>query len=162
MDGDSAARSPIERDDLGFPGQFALWSWRIWVLGLHRERSSVPVIDRAFAVLGAAGGGRLTDRLMMTLAEGARRPIDIRPPCYRTLSDDELRLLESVRYLQDGDAVRPLFVLSPMLNTERRGPAHAALGDLSRLLLTAGIDLTAPAGELPYPFSGRRPDRCDA
>jgi len=162
MDNHPAACGEVDYYELAFSEQFVLWSWRIWVLGLYRDRPAVPVIDRACAVLGAPGGGALIDRMMMVLADNARRPIDIRPPCYRTLSDDERRLLGAVRYLQDGDAVRPLFLLSPLLKAERREAVHAAIGDVARLLMSAGVDLTAVGAAPSDPFSLGRRTRCDA
>jgi len=156
MDGSPVADGAIERDGLGFPEQFVLWCWRVWVLGLYRGRCAVPVVERACTELGAAGAGSVVHRMMTALGDGARRPIDIRPPCYPTLSADEQRLLGAVRYLQDGDGVRPLFLLSPLVTADRRGAVLALVADLSRRLLSAGVDLTAAAAG-PQPLRPRHP-----
>ncbi len=159
MDGYCATDGEIGRDGLGFPEQFVLWTMRIWVLGLHQERSVVPVIDQAFSALRTDNGGRLVERMMVALAEGARRTIDIRPPCYPTLSADEQRLLDLVRYLQQDDPMRPLFVLSSFLRPECRGAVRAIGYELARLLLSAGVDLTG-SGIGPAALEPQRRQHC--
>lgn len=159
MDRHSAADGEVERDGLGFPEQFVLWMMRIWVLGLHQERTVVPVIDRAFSALRVDNGGRLVERMMIALAEGARRTIDVRPPCCPTLSVDEQRLLDLLRFLQQEDPMRPLFVLSSFLRPECRGAVRAVGYELARLLLSAGIDLTG-TGVGPAALEPQRRREC--
>lgn len=142
------------RDRLSFAGQFLLWSVRIWVTGYHQQWPAASHIDHAFRVLEADDGGQVLNRLMAALGSGARRPIDIRPPCYRELSADERRVLDVVRYIQAGDETGGLFILSALIKPSARTLVLPLFRQLAAVLLSAGLDLTTRGNRKALPTPG--------
>jgi hypothetical protein len=142
---EDSVSAEYDRDRLTFPRQFLLWSVRIWVAAYHQQRSPMPALERAFVFLGSPAGASLLDRAMTALGEAGRRQIDVRPPCYRALSEDERRILDIATLAQRGDADAPRFLLLSLVAPDRRRTVEARLRDLARDLAAVGLDLASPA-----------------
>jgi hypothetical protein len=151
---DTAEPARAERDRLPFANRFLLWAIRIWVVAYHQQRSPMAVLDRAFGFLGLQRGAELINRTMMALGAAGRRQIDIHPPCYTGLSDDERRILRMVGLAQHGEGTDFRFILLSLVEPGRRQPLESLIRELGRELLSARLDLAWAGAEDPAP-----PDR---
>ena len=142
------------REDLDFGAQLLLWSVRLWVLGVCHRKATIEIIDRAYTMVGCPDGARLLNTAMQTLTLSARRVLDVRPPCFRSISSDEQRLLDAVGCYQQADTVRPRFIISAMSHAQSTPAVLNALEGLSRSLLRGGLRLGADIASIPAATHG--------
>src|SRR5580704_11935123 len=69
---------------------------RWWVLGYRTDNDPVPRIYRSLKKAGVADAAFSLNSFMAVIAESAERPIEIRQPPCRQLSNDEMVLLFAV------------------------------------------------------------------
>lgn len=127
-----------DRLAMPFAEQFALWSMRLWVDG-RRGRPVEHALEGAFRRLHRPEARRRLELFMLSLAHGAIRPIRLWPACSRPVSDDEVRLLDLLRYSQVGEQFAPALLCRGFL---RPGAAAvtARLGrDFAAELAGAGL-----------------------
>ena len=137
---DPVETGPV-RHELDFGGQVVLWSIRLWVLGVCHQKPTHETIDRAYALIGCPDGARFVNAAMQKLTASARRVLDIRPPCFTAISDDEQRLLDAIRCFQRADKVRPRFIVSAISYRQAAPALLNALERLSQCLLLGGLVL---------------------
>ena len=153
---DPAETGPL-RHELDFGGQVLLWSIRIWVIGVRHQRPALETIDKAYTLVGCPDGASSLNTVMQRLTLSARRVLDVRPPCFTSISADEQRLLDATRCYQRGDKVRPRFIVSAM---SHRHAAPALLDALERLSLSlVGAGLTLQGDIASHANTDRGSDR---
>lgn len=132
------------RQSLSFGGQFLLWSVRLWVHGLRHQVPTLDTIDTAYSLVGCPEGATTLTAFMTGLSAGARRKLDIRPPCFRTVSADEDRLLTLIRSLQTEAAVEPRFLIAAITRPDSHARLLPSAERLAQNLLRCGLSVQGP------------------
>lgn len=149
----AAEPTPTPRTLLSFAGQLVLWSVRLRLLGDRQGIPTADTIETAYGLVGCPHAPATLASLVAGLSGAARRPIDIRAPCFRSLSADEDRLLDLVRCFQRDDAVRPRFIVSALVPAAGQPRILALTARLSGHLTAAGLfvggDIRPRTGPVP-------------
>lgn len=107
--------------DMPHPERLIVWAMRVWVVGV-RERISVDEVLRAsFLRAGAPQALPVLDNMMVVIAGGAARVIDVSCVCHEEISVDERTILDVIALFQAGDTLETPLMLRSFLTP------HAAM-----------------------------------
>jgi hypothetical protein len=149
----AAGGAQTPRNSLNFAGQLVLWSVRLRVLGDRQGFPTADTIETAYRLVGCSHGELSIAALVTELTRSARRTLDIRPPCARTLSADEDRVLDLIRCFQRHDPIRPRFIASALVPASAGSRILALTARLAGQLVGAGLaiggDIRPRTGPVP-------------
>lgn len=137
--------SPLLVEELPHAEQFALWAMRFWVFGYQRQVPVEQELGEAFAKVGTVNGAYLLDTVMLTLAGGRCRALEIHCTCNRRVSADEQCLLAALACHQRGQSREAEEHLRPLLTPSALRIVNQRLGLLAAALRAADLVLAAPA-----------------
>ena len=135
--------------DLSLGEHLLVWGTRYWARCQRRQLNPYGVLQRTFALAGAAHAMPMLDAFLAILALGARRPVDIRDHACQTLSPDELALVCSVARRQRHDNTLSQAFVAETIRMPEALSGGEALGLLASRLVEAGHTLPLRACGIP-------------
>ena len=131
----------LDLERLGFADRFLLWAVRLWARGFRGDEAVRGRLEDAFDMCHAPRAVEALDDLLLSLAAGTLRSIEINCPCCREISVDEVALLSWIGDLQRGDAARVERELAALLRPGVVPAARRHVERLSESLAHAGLEL---------------------
>lgn len=125
---------------------------RAWAAAVRHDAAPGAAARAAFGAVGLADVASLIHALMTAIAHGARRPLDIAPPCGPRLTGDEGLILDAIALGRAAGGVDPALALRPVLTLSACRAAGHLCVELGRALADAGAALDGRLDRL-----GRRP-----
>lgn len=126
------------RDDLPTLERTVLWCIRAWVISLSDRPRYAEKIETIFTRLGVGEAIPDLHGLMMTLARGARRTIDVNCVCFPDISADERCLLDALALQQREEHEDAFEVLTGLMTETATMDACDYLARLAFTFTAAG------------------------
>lgn len=105
----------IELPSLSIGGQLFVWGMRRWQYAVNNRICMSASLRPTFEKAGFAGGCELLDEMMCHLSIAAFRSVVIKCQCQKSLSTDEIILLQVMRALQRKDVESARTEVSQMI-----------------------------------------------
>jgi len=128
--------------DLGFSGQFVVWSVRKWVEVMRAEAKETALLRHTFMRAGICNAFDAFDYMMRIITVSARRTIEVRCVCCPAVSPDETLFLGLVEAGQQGDAVNAHLYLDSFVAPAAARIAHSPVVQLAEAMHRAGMPLS--------------------
>lgn len=145
-EGESAANVPggeVLIDSLPFASQFAIWSVRVWVTALKLEQPFEAISGNTFRRFDLMPAQEILDELMLIVANGASRQIDIRCLKCSHVSPDEMLFHDALADAQRGAAFAAYDGLRAWLAPAAARIAYGTLVRLGNLFGSASLHLAS-------------------
>lgn len=131
--------------DLGFAGQFVVWSVRKWVDVMRSESKELALLRHTFMRAGLCEAFEAFDYMMRIITVCARRTIEVRCVCRPAVSPDETIFLGLIKAGQQGDAVNAHLYLDSFVPSATTRIAHSPVVQLAEAMHRAGMPLSGNA-----------------
>ena len=132
---------PSDRTELPFGGQVSLWAVRMWTK-VHREGDArKEAVRHAFTLIGAPRAYDVLDRLLSIVTHHGRCAPEIRRPHHRSLSADEITLLQALAAAQRGTMITAYGAFSAWIIEALIRHAMSHVAEYSNILHHKGLFL---------------------